>query len=112
MFGNLLGTNKWRGGVLAPNGKIYGMSGNSASVLEIDPITQATGLLDNLPANSKWYGGVLSTNGRIYGMPNNDVQVLEISNVNTPSSIGSDANLPIDLSTLSTSKYNQYYNKF
>ena len=35
-FGSLDGMNKWQGGVLAPNGKIYGIPCNSTTVLEID----------------------------------------------------------------------------
>ena len=34
-FGSLSGTGKWIGGVLAPNGKIYGMPRDSTAVLEI-----------------------------------------------------------------------------
>ena len=34
-FGSLSGTYKWYGGVLAPNGKIYGIPYNSTTVLEI-----------------------------------------------------------------------------
>ena len=34
-FGSLSGTAKWFGGVLAPNGKIYGIPTNSTQVLEI-----------------------------------------------------------------------------
>jgi hypothetical protein len=34
--GSLAGTNKWVGGVLAPNGKIYGIPYNSTSVLTIN----------------------------------------------------------------------------
>jgi hypothetical protein len=36
-FGSLSGTNKWRGGVLAPNGCIYGIPHDSTTVLKIDP---------------------------------------------------------------------------
>eukprot|EP01046_Picozoa_sp_COSAG06_P060936 COSAG06_NODE_13161_length_1283_cov_1.609428_2_plen_270_part_01 len=36
------GSNKWFGGVLAPNGKIYGIPRNSASVLIIDPTAGTT----------------------------------------------------------------------
>ena len=35
-FGSLSGSAKWQGGVLAPNGKIYGIPFNSTTVLEID----------------------------------------------------------------------------
>ena len=37
-FGSLSGTYKWFGGVLAPNGKIYGIPFNSTSVLCIDGV--------------------------------------------------------------------------
>ena len=37
-FGSLTGSLKWLGGVLAPNGKIYGIPYNSTTVLEIDPV--------------------------------------------------------------------------
>ena len=30
-------TNKWFGGILAPNGRIYGIPYNSTAILEIDP---------------------------------------------------------------------------
>ncbi len=35
----LVGQNKWQGGVLAPNGRIYGIPRDSTSVLIIDPAT-------------------------------------------------------------------------
>ena len=35
-FGSLFGSSKWAGGVLAPNGKIYGIPCYSTTVLEID----------------------------------------------------------------------------
>ena len=39
-FGSLSGAGKWSGGVLAPNGKIYGIPFHSTEVLEIDPETK------------------------------------------------------------------------
>lgn len=36
-FGSLSGTVSWDGGVLAPNGCIYGIPFNSTTVLKIDP---------------------------------------------------------------------------
>ncbi|HPP78069.1 hypothetical protein, partial [Methanospirillum sp.] len=39
-FGSLSGTNKWVGGVLAPNGKIYGIPHDATTVLEIDPVSK------------------------------------------------------------------------
>ena len=38
-FGSLSGTSKWYGGVLAPNGKIYGIPYNSTQVLEIGGVS-------------------------------------------------------------------------
>nr|WP_125226164.1 hypothetical protein [Leptospira ellisii] len=36
-FGAAPGGGAWSGGILAPNGKIYGFPYNSAEYLEIDP---------------------------------------------------------------------------
>jgi hypothetical protein len=36
-FGSLSGTDKWVGGVLAPNGMIYGVPYYATTVLKIDP---------------------------------------------------------------------------
>jgi hypothetical protein len=81
LFGNLSGTSKWLGGVLAPNGKIYGIPYNSTQVLEIDPNTKTVSLFGSLSGRYKWYGGVLAPNGKIYGIPFDSTQVLEISGV-------------------------------
>jgi hypothetical protein len=35
MFGSLTGSNKWQGGVVAPNGVCYGIPQNSPTVLKI-----------------------------------------------------------------------------
>jgi maltose-binding protein MalE len=73
---------KWSGGVLAPNGKIYGMPFDSSSVLIIDPetdeanITDISGLTTDM---GKWSGGVLAPNGKIYGIPFNSDSVLKIN---------------------------------
>ena len=64
LFGNLTGTNKWSGGVLAPNGKIYGVPFSSTQVLEIDPVSQTTNLFGSLEGGTKWVGGVLAPNGK------------------------------------------------
>ena len=112
LFGSLSGTLKWVGGVLAPNGKIYCVPYSSTQVLEIDPVTNTTTLSGSLSGTVKWIGGVLAPNGKIYCVPLDSTQVLEISNVNVPNIMGIDAVLPIDLSTLATSIYNKYYNKF
>ena len=56
LFGSLSGNNKWVGGVLAPNGKIYGIPNTSTQVLEIDPVNQTTSLFGSFSSgSSKWY---------------------------------------------------------
>ena len=84
LFGSLsTSQNEWIGGVLAPNGKIYGIPANSTQVLEIDPVNQTTNLFGSLSTSqNKWYGGVLAPNGKIYGIPTNSTQVLEIDPIN------------------------------
>jgi hypothetical protein len=82
LFGSLGAGSKWIGGVLAPNGKVYGIPFGSTEVLEIDPVNQTTALFGSLGAGSKWAGGVLAPNGKIYGIPFGSAQVLEIDPVN------------------------------
>ena len=77
------GTLKWIGGVLAPNGKIYGIPYSSTSVLIIDPVanTANTTAITGLGSGNKWLGGVLAPNGKIYGMPLDASSVLIIDPV-------------------------------
>jgi hypothetical protein len=89
-------TSKWAGGVLAPNGKIYGIPFKIAVVLIIDPVlgTADTSLTGSglLTGNFKWNGGVLSSNGQIYAIPRASTTVLIIDpavpSVNTASITG------------------------
>jgi len=71
-------TDKWSGGVLAPNGKIYTIPWSSTQVLEIDPETHELTLFGSLSGDYKWVGGVLAPNGKIYGIPYFSAKVLEI----------------------------------
>jgi len=69
------GSNKWYGGVLAPNGKIYCVPGAATSVLIIDPQTDIadTSTISDIPLTGgpspDWLGGVLASNGKIYCIP-------------------------------------------
>ena len=76
----LSGSVKWVGGVLAPNGKIYGIPRDASSVLIIDPVTNTanTTTITGLSGTIKWYGGVLAPNGKIYGIPLDTSSVLII----------------------------------
>ncbi len=73
--------NKFAGGVLAPNGKIYCIPYNASYVAIIDPInrtvdtTSITNVQGGRGTDFKWYGGVLAPNGKIYCVP------LEASNI-------------------------------
>ena len=82
IFGSLTGSAKWVGGVLAPNGKIYGIPYYSTTVLEIDPVTKTCSTFGSLTGTFKWMGGVLAPNGKIYGIPYYSTTVLEIDPVN------------------------------
>ena len=98
-FGSLSGTAKWVGGVLAPNGKIYGIPCNATTVLEIDPVTKTATTFGSLSSGTaKWDGGVLAPNGKIYGIPRNATTVLEIG--------------PIYNSIDPNFALNPYFNKF
>jgi hypothetical protein len=77
-FGSLSGSNKWAGGVLAPNGMIYGIPRNSNTVLKIDPTDDSVSTFGSLSGGGKWFGGVLAPNGVIYGIPYNSTTVLKI----------------------------------
>jgi hypothetical protein len=80
-FDNFSGSDKWFGGVLAPNGKIYGIPHNSTSVLIIDPVTNTadTTTITGLTGINKWQGGVVAPNGKIYCIPGNNTSVLVIN---------------------------------
>jgi len=69
------------GGVLGPNGKIYGIPLNNGNVLIIDPETDTANTTDisGLTGLSKWLGGVLAPNGKIYGIPLSSGSVLKIN---------------------------------
>ena len=74
-----MGSNNWIGGVLANNGKIYGIPADATQVLEINPVGLTTSTFGSLGSvTNKWYGGVLANNGKIYGIPSDATQVLEI----------------------------------
>ena len=88
---DLSGSGKWIGGVLAPNGKIYGIPSNSTTVLCIDPSDNTITTFGSLSSDLyKWYGEVLAPNGKIYGIPSSSTTVLCIDpSNNTTSTFGS-----------------------
>ena len=81
MGASLSGSAKWAGGVLAPNGKIYGIPENSSDILIIDPeagTATRSNMGASLSGSAKWAGGVLAPNGKIYGIPENSSDILII----------------------------------
>jgi hypothetical protein len=86
LVGSSLGSDgyKWTGGVLSPQGVIYGLPYISDKVLRIDPATDTTALVGPSLGSEwgldKWIGGVLSPQGMIYGIPSNSDKVLRIGN--------------------------------
>ncbi|MCP5497772.1 MAG: putative Ig domain-containing protein [Leptospiraceae bacterium] len=92
------GSTDWSGGILATNGKIYGIPSNSTNVLIIDPSlnTANTSLITGLPGGSgKWGGGVLAPNGNIYGNSANSNSALIIN----PSTNSSDTSTITNLTS-------------
>jgi alpha-tubulin suppressor-like RCC1 family protein len=96
MGADLTGEAKWFGGVLGPDGKIYGIPLNATDILIIDP-ANGTATNSNMGADltgeAKWSGGVLGPDGKIYGIPLNATDILIIDPVNgtaTLSNMGAD----------------------
>lgn len=85
------GTQKWLGGVLAPNGLIYGIPNATPQILVIDPATDTATTISGPGAGADdWFGGVLGADGKIYAIPRNNDQILVIDPVtNTTSTIAS-----------------------
>lgn len=79
------GSSKWRGGVLAPNGKIYCAPFNASTILIIDTNQQTAVLTEDAMGLNftgyKWIGGSLAPNGKIYCVPYEGDKILIIDPV-------------------------------
>lgn len=71
-------SSRWVGGVLAPNGRIYGMPFNVETILEIDPEAGTARTFGSFPGTNSYVGGVLGPDGFIYGIPLQANRVLRI----------------------------------
>lgn len=72
-FGNISGTNKWMGGVLGSNGKIYGAPYTKSTILEID-VTMRTMIekaVAGISNGGSYSGGCLLPDGKIIFIPCN-----------------------------------------
>lgn len=80
-----IATDKWNGGVLAPNGIIYCIPDKSNRLLKINTRNNvasvkigSTNTSISSTTTNKYAGGVLSPNGRIYAMSYSASNILEI----------------------------------
>lgn len=70
--------NKWRGGALAPNGKIYCAPYSVNAVLVIDPSTDTISF-DISGFAGSYTGAILAPNGKIYCAPTNGSNILVLN---------------------------------
>ena len=66
------------GGVLAPNGMIYGIPYGLNTVLKIDPTTDTATTFGSMSAAGDSVGSVLAPNGLIYGMPYSSTRIVRV----------------------------------
>ena len=75
------GRNKWYGGLLGSDDRIYGVPQNASGVLRIDPRNAANPceVFGSFPEGGwKWHGGTVGPQGEIYGIPAHADSVLKI----------------------------------
>ena len=90
-FGSISGSNKYIGGTLAPNGKIYCAPYSNSQVLEIDCENRTASLIGPsfTATNTRWRKPTLAPNGKIYALPDSYGSILEIDPlVGTASTVG------------------------
>ena len=69
----------WAGGVLAPNGCIYGVPSTGSDVMKINTTTNNVSYIALADSSAnRWYGGVLAQNGKIYCIPSSETKILVI----------------------------------
>ena len=87
MGATLTDTEKWAGGVLGPDGKIYGIPRSATDILIIDPVAGTatrSAMGATLTDTFKWYGGVLGPDGKIYGIPWDATDILIVASKVAP----------------------------
>jgi streptogramin lyase len=104
------------GATLAYNGNIIFIpSGNSEGILEFDPITKNVKSSSPLPdsGNYDWYSSTISPDtSNLYQAPRRGSNMIEVSPKKELDLVGTDKNIPSNLSDLPTSNYNRYYNRY
>ena len=95
---------KWRGGVIASNGFVYGIPSSATKMLKFNPITESSILVGNSLGGEKekWVDGVLGLDGFIYGVPGDADSILRFDPVSeTTSLIGKGHNLLLPMKKFS-----------
>jgi outer membrane protein assembly factor BamB len=78
-LGSVPAEETWGGGVLAPDGRIFGIPDEATTILEIDPEGRTVRTFGSVPVGTdKWRGGVLAFDGKIYAVPRDADSILEI----------------------------------
>ncbi len=79
-FGTVPGaTTQWPSGVLAPDGRIFGLPFSTDNYLVMQPADNTLSTFGSASAlGGKWTGGVLAPNGKLYGIPTAATEVLLI----------------------------------
>jgi spore maturation protein SpmB len=75
---------KWIGGVLGPDGNIYGMPFNVTDILIVNPVAgtaMRSAMGATLTGTGKWLGGVMGQDGKLYGIPADSTDILIIDTV-------------------------------
>lgn len=84
--------NKWAGGLLGLDGKIYGIPFAATTSLVIDPATNTVTTVGSFSATTnKYVGGCLHPNNKMYWMPNGATGIVEFDYLNKTSSTFSSA---------------------
>lgn len=114
--GTFITNNKWRGGTIGLNGKLYFTPYNATNILEVNSLNNS---VTNIPINysnifleGKWNGAVCSFNNKIYFSPFNADKILVLNLDNkttytldyTPSGRDPSGNPVLDISN-ATSQY-------
>jgi hypothetical protein len=72
------GDDRWFGGVLGPNGKIYCIPRNSPNILILDPLQSPPTLVALGKRGAQYFGGALGPDGNIYCIPRTANEYLKI----------------------------------
>jgi hypothetical protein len=78
-FGSLVGSNKYRGGVVGADGKVYFIPWFANQVCVLNPVDDSISFIStNLSqyGSDKWQGGSLAPNGKIYCMPGGNMPLI------------------------------------